>query len=65
MVSKNLREAVKLSDMRAYQIAHRAGMHYTQLSRILNGIDEVRFGDPRVLRVGKVLGLNKEECFEE
>jgi hypothetical protein len=65
MISKKLVEAVKLSDWRAYRIAHKAGLHPSTLSRILNGIEEVEFGDPRILRLAKVLGLNPDECFEE
>ena len=65
MISRKLIEAVKLSDLKSYEIAHRAQMHPSTLSRILNGIEEVMPGDPRVLRIAKVLGLSPEECFEE
>jgi transcriptional regulator with XRE-family HTH domain len=65
MISRRLREAVKLSDLRAYQIAHKASMHPSTLSRILNGIEDTQPGDPRVLQIGKVLGLQPKDCFEE
>ena len=65
MISRRLRETVKLSDLRAYEIAHRAHLHPSTLSRILNGIEDVMPGDHRVLRIAKVLGLDAEECFEE
>lgn len=64
MISRRLRETVKLSDLRAYEIAHRANLHPSTLSRILNGIEDVKPGDQRVLRIAKVLGLKSEECFE-
>jgi plasmid maintenance system antidote protein VapI len=64
MVSRKFVEAVKLSDLRAYEIAHKAEIHPTTLSRILNGIEDVKPGDPRVLRIGKVLGLRSEDCFD-
>jgi len=64
MVSQRLIAAVKLSPRRAYQIAWDAGMHPSVLSRILNGIDRVVPGDPRVIRVAEVLGLSPDECFE-
>ena len=64
MVSRRLIEAVKLSDMKGYEIAHQADMHPSTLSRILNGIEDVRPGDQRVMRIAKVLGLKSEECFE-
>ncbi len=65
MVSRKLIEAIKLSDLKGYEIAHRAEMHPSTLSRILNGIEDVIPGDPRVLRIAKVFGLSAEECFEE
>lgn len=64
MISRRLRETVKLSDLRAYEIAHRANLHPSTLSRILHGIEDVMPGDPRVLRIAKVLGVRPEECFE-
>jgi len=64
MISKKLREAVKLSPMKSYQIAHAANLHPSTLSRIVCGIERVRNGDPRVLQVGNVLGLRPEECFQ-
>ncbi len=65
MISQRLRVAVKLSDLRAYKIAHKANLHPSTLSRIVNGIEKVTPGDPRVLRIAKTLGLSPAECFEE
>jgi hypothetical protein len=65
MVSRKLREAVKMSLMRAYQIAYAAGLHPVVLSKLLNGIERARPNDPRVLAVAKVLGLSPKACFEE
>jgi hypothetical protein len=65
MVARKFIEAVKLSDLRAYEIAHKAGLHPSTLSRILHGIEEVEYGDSRVLRLAKVLGLKPSECFED
>lgn len=64
MISRKLKEAIKLSDLKAYEIAHLAGIHPSTLSRIVNGIDEVNPGDPRVLRIARALGLKPEVCFE-
>lgn len=64
MISKLFRTAVKISEMRAYQIAHKAGLHPSTLSQIICGIEKVKDGDSRVLKIGKVLGLKPEECFE-
>jgi transcriptional regulator with XRE-family HTH domain len=65
MVSQKFIAAVKLSQKKAYQIAHEAGLHPATLSKLMNGIDRVGPGDIRVLRVAQVLGLNPEEVFEE
>jgi len=63
-VSRLLRNTVKLSEKRAYQIAHEAGLHPSTLSRLLNGIERVKPSDPRVTAVGRVLGIAESECFE-
>ena len=65
MVSQKLRAAIKLGEEPAYKIAHRAGISSSTLSKFICGIDKVKPGDPRVLAVGEVLGLNPEECFGE
>jgi len=65
MISRKLKEAVKLSELKGYEIAHLAGLHPSTLSRILNGIDDVKAGDPRVTRIAKVLRLRPEDCFEQ
>ena len=65
MISRHFIEAVRLAPKRAYQIAHEAGLHPTTLSRIICRIDLVRSGDPRVIRVAIVLGLNPGDCFEQ
>jgi transcriptional regulator with XRE-family HTH domain len=63
MVSDQFKEAVKLYKGRQYEIAHKAGIHPSVLSRIVCGIDKTEPGDLRVLRVAKVLGLRKKDCF--
>jgi transcriptional regulator with XRE-family HTH domain len=64
MISRRLKEAVKLSELKGYQIAHRAGLHPSTVSRIVNGINEVKPGAPRVIRIVKVLGLKPKDCLE-
>ena len=65
MISKKLQETIKLSNMKSYQIAHKAGLHYSTLSRLINGIDKVKRDDPRVIAVGRVLGIPPNGCFEK
>ncbi len=64
MVSERFRAAVLLSPKRAYHIAQEAGLHPSTLSKLLNGIEKVKPGDARVLKVGEVLGFKPEECFD-
>ena len=65
MVSRKLIVAVKLSTLKGYQIAHRAGLHPATLSKIINGIERVKPNDPRVIAVGRVLGLEPDQCFSQ
>lgn len=65
VVSNKLKVAVKLSDKRAYQIAHEAGVDPSTVSKLICGIVKPKNNDHRVISVGKVLGLKPEECFEE
>ncbi len=65
MMSRRFVEAVKLAPRRAYKIAQEAGIHPSTLSKILNGIDHVRCGDPRVVAVATILGLDSSVCFEK
>lgn len=65
MVSKKLIAAVRLHPtLRQYQVAHAVGIHPSVLSSILCGIERVEFGDPRVLRLGRLLRIPREELFE-
>jgi len=63
-VSRKFIVAVKMSDVPAYRLAHMAGIDPNVLSKITRGIIMVKPGDDRVLKVGAVLGLSPEECFE-
>ena len=63
-VSKKLIVALKLSEVPAYRVAQRAGLHPAVLSRLIHGADRVRDGDPRVLAIADVLGVSAEDAFE-
>lgn len=63
MISKRLIEAVKLAPMRSYRIAQQANLHPSTLSKIINGIESVKPGDDRVVRVAEVLGIPLSDCF--
>jgi hypothetical protein len=63
-ISQNLRAAVKLNSLPAYKIAWQAGVHPNVLSKLLCGIEKVKSNDPRIIAVGRVLGLPADKCFE-
>lgn len=50
--------------VRQYEIARSANVHPVVLSTLVNSMTPIRDGDPRVVRIGKVLGLTEDECFE-
>jgi len=53
----------RMHGRRMYQIAAAAGVSPSTLSAILHGIRPVRQGDPRVILIGRELGLEPEQCF--
>ena len=55
---------LNLHELPAYKIAQRAGVNPNTLSRLINGIDPVKAEDERIIAVGQVLGLRKDEIFE-
>ena len=55
---------LKLNDEPIYRICQRAGVNASTLSRLINGIDPVKPGDERIIRVADVLGLSPEEAFQ-
>ena len=61
-LSKQFRDAIKLNGP-AYRIAQRAHIHPTTLSKLLHGYERVRPNDPRVISIGRLLGLSAAECF--
>lgn len=64
MISNQFKLAIKTNPLQGYQIAHKAGLHPSTLSKIVCGIEKVKKNDPRVLKVAAVLGLKKDQCFE-
>jgi len=63
MISKKFRDAVKLDHRKQYVLAWEAGVNPTTLSQIITGYVRPQDGDIRVIRVGRLLGLEPEECF--
>jgi len=62
-ISREFLVRVKLNDQPAFKIAQAAELHPSTLSQIIHGKTPLKEDDPRVLRIGQVLGLSKEEVF--
>lgn len=65
MLSQKFISILKLTDEPHYKIAHKANLHPSTLSKLLNGIEKIQQNDKRVLQVGKIIGLKPKECFEK
>ncbi len=63
-ISRRLYEGVKLSSRRACHLAAAAGLDSSTLSLALHRRRKVRMNDPRILKLGKLVGLKKSEIFE-
>ena len=55
---------LKLGNIPQYRVAVAADVNPTTLSRIVNGAEPLKPNDPRVIRVGQVVGLEAADCFE-
>ena len=64
-ISPKLVGALRMKHKQMYRLAFRVGMHPTTLSKILNGIQHVRPGDKRLVRLGRLLGITPEELFTD
>lgn len=63
-ISRRLFERVKLADEHAADLARKAGLSPSTLSLILHRRRMVRMNDPRILKLGRLVKLKKEELFE-
>ncbi len=55
---------LKLHSEPAYRIAQMGGVNPTTLSKLITGAEPIRPNDDRILRVGRILGLEPDEVFE-
>lgn len=65
MLSTKFKNSLKLSDIPAYQLAWKAGLHPNTLSKLVNGYLRPKAGDSRLLKVGELLGLKPHEIFQK
>jgi|GEM_PF-1006336 len=64
-LSEKFKARVWLDERKMWQIAFAAQVNPGILSRMINGYEKIKQDDQRVIRVGKVLGMNENELFEE
>ena len=67
-VSDELRRRVferRMTGERQYQIAHKARLHPSLVSHILNGSISIHYLDPRVLALARVVGVPAERAFSD
>jgi len=62
-ISRAFFEKIKLSQEPAYRLAWKVGIHPVLLSKWLHGYEKPKPDDPRITKLGKLLGLRPEECF--
>ena len=62
-ISREFLISLKLHPLPAYRIAQAAGLNPAVLSKLIRGIEPVKPDDPRIVEVGRVLGLTSSECF--
>jgi len=65
MISNKLFIALKTSSIPNYKIAQAAGVHPNWISKVLHKAVKIRQGDPRLLKIGELLGLKPEDIFEK
>jgi hypothetical protein len=63
-VSDAFKTKLWLDERKAWKIAIEADVNPSVLSRIVCGYEKLRPNDDRVLRIGKILGLAENQCFE-
>ena len=54
----------RLSGIRTYELAKVGDISSSLLSGMLHDARPVMFGDPRITKIGRRLGLRAAECFE-
>ena len=64
-ISRKFLTTVKLHPKAQYKLAWEAGVHPVVLSQIINGYIHPKVGDKRVIKIGELIGLTPDECFEE
>jgi hypothetical protein len=64
-LTKGFLIALRLHAWPQYRIAIEAGLVPSLLSKLLHGAEDIKPHDPRIARIGKILGLKPHECFND
>ena len=64
-LSRQLIDAIKLDSRNNYEIAQEAGINSGLLSKWMCHISNVSPNDPRILKIGELLGIEPKHCFEK
>ncbi len=65
MLSQKFKEKLKLWPHPQYKVALQAGFNPSSLSKLVIGAQPVQIGDPRLIKVGEIIGLSSDQIFEE
>ena len=57
VLTSGMVRAVKLADRTRKELAVGAGLHESMLSMVMRGKRKVRYGDPRFMKLGRLVGL--------
>jgi len=63
MLSKKFKKTLRECGVAQYKISIQAGVNPNLLSKWMLGIQKVRNGDKRIIKIGKILKLKKDEIF--
>jgi len=63
MLSKKFKKTLRECGVAQYKISIQAGVNPNLLSKWMLGIQKVRDGDKRIIKIGKILKLKKDEIF--
>ncbi|MBX7147709.1 hypothetical protein K1X76_01375 [bacterium] len=63
-LSRSVIRVLRLHPSPQYKIALQAGIHPNTLSKLIHGALPIQKNDPRVIRLGAVLGLSSKNLLE-
>jgi hypothetical protein len=64
-VSQKFINAVRLSDVQNYRLAMSCNIDPPLLSKFIHHAVKITPNDPRVVAIGKLLGLSADQCFDQ